>query len=129
MFDTPSDVLYWSGAISIFIFAVALTILIIRLSNGLGKINQMLADVEVELPETVKNIRMIIEEARVLVADATEASKLITKTTEKIYGVASQVSDAVTYVNENFISKLKMIGDILSVIFGFVDKLGLTGKK
>jgi hypothetical protein len=94
-----------------------------------GKVNQMLGDVEVELPETVKNFRMIVEEARVLVADATEASKLITKTTEKIYGIASQVSDAVTYVNENFISKLKMIGDILSIIFGFVDKLGLTGKK
>ncbi len=129
MFDSPSDILYWSGAVSIFIFAVAITVLIIRLSNGVGKINQMLSDLEVELPEIMKNIRMIVEEARVLVADATEASKLITKTTEKLFEVVSQISDAVTYINENFISKLKMLGDVVSVIFGFFDRIGLTGKK
>ncbi|UCE27060.1 MAG: hypothetical protein JSW52_12035 [Candidatus Coatesbacteria bacterium] len=119
----PSAFLYYAGAFALVVVGATLAYALIRLGNALGGLNKVVGDVEKELPETMKNVRETIELARTTADNAARVSGELADSASRVREVVGKVAGTITFINDNLISKIAVIVNVVGLVTDFVTKI------
>jgi|GEM_PF-1233191 predicted nuclease of restriction endonuclease-like RecB superfamily len=119
----PSAFLYYAGAFALVVVGATLAYALIRLGNALGGLNKVIGDVEKELPETMKNVRETVEYARTAADNAAQASGALADSASQVREVVGKVAGTITFINDNLISKITVVVNIVGFVTDFVTKI------
>lgn len=119
----PSAFLYYAGAFALIAVGATLAYALIRLGNTLGGLNKVIADVEKELPETMKNVRETVELARTTADNAAKTSAALADSASQIREVVAEVAGTITFINDNLISKIAVVVNVVGFVTDFIAKI------
>lgn len=119
----PSTFLYYAGAFALVVVGATLAYALIRLGNALGGLNKVIGDVEKELPETMKNVRETVEYARTTADNAAQASGALADSASQVREVVGKVAGTITFINDNLISKIAVVVNVVGFVTDFVTKI------
>jgi hypothetical protein len=119
----PNAFLYYAGAFALVVVGAALAYALIRLGNTLGGLNKVLGDIEKELPETMKNVRETVELAKTTADNAAKASGALADSALQVREVVAKVAGTITFINENLISKIAVVVNIVGFVTDFITKV------